>query len=345
VSRPGTRLRAVAARVCSATTMERFIDPVIADLQVEYASAIGRRRQWLALLAGYIAFAKVSLWCGVLGLREARHNWSDEDRQGLFHTLWLSGCAIVIVSVPLWLLELPTTRDLLESMRDTEFPPTASVQRLMIYLVPAILPLGMPIGLAIGVALGAYGRALSRRLIGTIILVALAASAVTVVNVGWLTPATNQLYREAIVGQYVRKGDREFTMPELNRLRQPDVRARLGWRRTAPFSFELHQRLSIAVAPVTFCALALVLIVRRRARRLAVLAAVSVAAIGYLMMRWLGYGLSLTESMSPPLAAWMPQMALVLTTVLVALRRPTSPVSRTPARASRCCPSPFSPRT
>lgn len=80
--------------------MARFIDPVIADLQVEYASAIGRRRQWLALLAGYLAFAKVSLWCGVLGLREARHNWSDEDRLGLLHTLWLSGCAMVIVSSP-----------------------------------------------------------------------------------------------------------------------------------------------------------------------------------------------------------------------------------------------------
>ena len=319
--RPGTRLRAFAARICSERTMERLIDPVVGDLQAEYASAIGRRRRWLARLAGYIAFAKVSLWCNLLGLREARHNWSDEDRQGLLHTLWLSGCAIVIVSVPLWLWELPTTRDLLESMRDTEFPPSASVQRLMIYLVPAILPLGMPIGLAIGVALGVHGRALSRRLIGTIILVALAASAVSVVNVGWLTPATNQLYREAIVGEYVMKGDREFTLPELNRSRQPDVRARLGWRRTAPFSFELHQRLSVAVAPVTFCALALVLTIRRRATRIAVLGAVSAAAICYLMMRWLGYGLSLSESMSPPLAAWMPQMALVLTTVLAALGR------------------------
>jgi hypothetical protein len=171
----------------------QLIDPVIGDLQVEYASAISMKRRWLALLIGYSAFAKVSLWCALLGLREGSRNWSDEDRQGLHHTLWLTGCAIVIVSVPLWLAELPTTRDLLESMRDTEFPPTASAQRLMIYLMPAILPLSMPVGLAIGVAFGAHGRALSRRLIGTIVLGALAATAVSLVNLGWITPRMNQL--------------------------------------------------------------------------------------------------------------------------------------------------------
>jgi lipopolysaccharide export LptBFGC system permease protein LptF len=304
--------------------MARLIDPVLADLQVEYASAISTKRRWLALLTGYVAFAKVSLWCGLLGLREARRSWSEEDRQGLLHTLWLTACAIVIVSVPLWLLELPTTRDLLESMRDTEFLPTASVQRLMIYLVPAILPLSMPLGLAIGVAFGAHGRAPSRRLISTIILVALAASAVSVINVGWLNPATNQLYREAIVGGYVPKGDHEFTLPELNRcLVQTDLRARLGGStyRYGLFVFELHQRLGLAIAPLTFCAFTLVLTIRRRAKRGAVLAAVSTAGVGYWMMRWLGNGLSLNESVSPQLGAWMPQIALILTTILVGVPR------------------------
>jgi hypothetical protein len=297
---------------------------VIADLQAEYASAIGMRRRWLALFTGYIAFAKVSLWCGLLGLREARRNWSDEDRQGLLRTLWLTGCAIVIVSVPLWLLELPTTRDLLESMRDTEFPPSATVQRLMIYLVPAILPLSIPLGLAMGVAFGTHGRALSPRLLGTIILVALAASVVSVINVGWLNPATNQLYREAIVGQYVPKGDHEFTLTELNRcLVQPDARARLGVSsyRYRSFLFELHQRLGLAIAPLTFCAFALVLASRRRAKRVAVVAAVCIAGLGYWLVRWLGNGLSLSESVSPQLGAWMPQIALLLTTILVGISR------------------------
>ena len=321
--RPGKRLRAYAARVCSEKTMERLIDPVIADLQAEYAAATDIRRRWLALLGGYIAFAKVSVWCGLVGLREARRNWSAEDRQGLLNTLWLSGCAIVIVSVPLWLLELPTTRDLLESMRDTEFPPTTSVQRMMFYLVPAILPLSVPVGLAMGIALTATGRALSRRLIAAIVLVALVTSAVSVMILGWITPATNQLYREAIVGEYVTKGDRELTLPQLNRLVQPDVRARLGVPpdRYRSFVFEFHHRLGFAIAPLTFCAFALVLPLRRRAKRATGLAAVGVAGVGYLMMRWLGEALSVSDSVPPQLGAWIPQLALLLTTIVVGIPR------------------------
>ena len=55
VSRPGTRLRALAARVCSEKTMERLIDPVIGDLQAEYTpserialeAAMARATYWL----------------------------------------------------------------------------------------------------------------------------------------------------------------------------------------------------------------------------------------------------------------------------------------------------------
>jgi hypothetical protein len=323
VNQPGTRLRGLAARVCSEKTMERLIDPVIGDLQVEYAMAIGMWRRGLALVTGYVAFAKVATWCGVLGLREARRNWSTADRQGLLRTLWLSSCAIVIVSVPLWLLELPTTRDLLESMRDTEFPPTASVQRLMFYLVPAILPISIPIGLAIGVALAASGRAVSRRLIGTIVLLALATSAVSITILGWLTPTTNQLYREAIVGGHVPKGDREFTLTQLNRMVQPELRGRPGMpsHRHDSFIFELHQRLGFAIAPITFCAFALVLAIRRRANPVAVVAAVGIAGVAYLMIRWLGNALSVNESVSPQLGAWMPQIALLLTTVVIGVSR------------------------
>jgi hypothetical protein len=302
--------------------MERLIDPVLADLQAEYAAAIGVRRRWLTLMVGYIAFGKVSLWCALLGVGEAGRNWNNADRQGLRHTLWLSACAIVIVSVPLWLLELPTTRELLESMRDTEFPPTASVQRLMLYLVPAILPLSVPIGLAMGIAL-ASGRALSRRLIATIVLVALVTSAVSVAVLGWLTPTTNQLYREAIVGEYVVKGDREFTFPELNRLVQQQMHGRPGMpsHRYDSFVFELHNRIGFSIAPLTFCAFALVLAIRRCAGQVAVVGAVSLAGVGYLMIRWLGNALSVSELVSPQLGAWMPQIVLILTTIAVGVPR------------------------
>ena len=36
MSRPGIRLRALSARVCSERLMQRLVDPAIADLQAEY---------------------------------------------------------------------------------------------------------------------------------------------------------------------------------------------------------------------------------------------------------------------------------------------------------------------
>lgn len=320
---PGTRLRALAARVCSARTMERLIDPVVADLQVEHASAAGARGRWLARLRGYVAFAKVGLWCGVFGLGEARRNWSAEDRENLRRTLWLAGGAIALVSVPLWLMELPRTRDYLESMRDTEFPPTASVQQMMMYLLPAILPLSMPIGFAIGIAFATNRRELSRRLVGAVILAALVVSVFSFATIGWLTPRTNQLYREAVVGEFVMKGDREFTLSDLRLATSEGMRQRFAQLRMSDryraFTFELHQRLGIAMAPLTFCALALVLTTRRRLTLTATIAGLSVAFLSYWGMRWLGYGLSLGDSMSPQLAAWIPQVVLMAGTILVAL--------------------------
>ena len=55
---PGTRLRAVAARLFAANTMDYLIDPAIADMQAEYEEA-SRRGTDLAEDAGF-AFADTS---------------------------------------------------------------------------------------------------------------------------------------------------------------------------------------------------------------------------------------------------------------------------------------------
>jgi lipopolysaccharide export LptBFGC system permease protein LptF len=311
VNQPGTRLRGLAARVCSEKTMERLIDPVIGDLQVEYAVAIGRGRRGLALLTGYVAFAKVAAWCGVLGLREARRNWSTADRQGLLRTLWLSACAIVIVSVPLWLLELPRTSDMV-----AEFAPKASIQRLMIYLVPAILPLSVPAGLAIGAAMSTHGRPLSRRLIVAIMLVAIGVSATSLFTLGWITPVTNQSYRETLIGKTIPKGDRELTLIELRRSfaeRDQEIARRA--------QFEFHSRLSWAFTPMTLAAFALVVSICRRPRLTKALGSIGVAAFGYYVAFWLANGFNRDGVLLPQLSAWLPQIALIAMTVVVAIPR------------------------
>lgn len=57
--RPGARLRTMAACVCSSRTMERLIDPVLTDLQIEYDHAVHEGRKWKSRWiwsVGHIAF-------------------------------------------------------------------------------------------------------------------------------------------------------------------------------------------------------------------------------------------------------------------------------------------------
>ena len=59
MTRPGTRLRALAARLCAPTTMARLVDPAIADLQSEYEEASrtgGRWRRCWIWIRGHLAF-------------------------------------------------------------------------------------------------------------------------------------------------------------------------------------------------------------------------------------------------------------------------------------------------
>ena len=47
--------------------MERLVEPIMADLQTEYAEAIDRKRRWRAVgvvIAGYLALAKALLLHG-----------------------------------------------------------------------------------------------------------------------------------------------------------------------------------------------------------------------------------------------------------------------------------------
>jgi hypothetical protein len=68
MTRPGFRLCAFAARVCSARTMERWIDPLIADLHSEHAEMQRRGSLWRARsvrVVSLVAFGKVLALAGV----------------------------------------------------------------------------------------------------------------------------------------------------------------------------------------------------------------------------------------------------------------------------------------
>ena len=187
--RPGTRLRALAARMCSEKTMARLIDPAIADLQIEYAQAIGAGRTWIAfgaLLVGYMALAKVLVLCGLRGAKQAHDNWDDDDRRNLRRVLWCSAVATLAFA---FVVEMPALRN------EPAISSPARAGLLLVYLTPAALAGSIPIGILAGTALGLNGRSLSRRLLGCVLLAAIMTSAGAFANVGWVVPASNQLYR------------------------------------------------------------------------------------------------------------------------------------------------------
>jgi lipopolysaccharide export LptBFGC system permease protein LptF len=311
MKRPGTRLRALAARVCSEKTMERLIDPSIADLQAEYTDALRSGNVWRSrwtLVVGYIAFAKVALWCALSGVAQAWANWSLDDHHGLVRVIWRSTVAIICVTILLWLPELPRMRDILDDVGSH-----ASLFRLMIYLLPSVLPLSVPVGLAVGAASGVHSSP-SRRLTSAILLVALMMSLASLMTLAWVTPATNQSYREALVGQTLAKGDREMTLTELRR--SLAVRDQESARRLL---MEFHQRLSFALTPLTFAAFGLVVAIRRRPRVIGAVGAVVLAAFGYYIVMWLARSLSTDAVLPAHLGPWLPHFLLVYAIILMCI--------------------------
>ena len=183
--------------------MERLIDPVIADLQVEYSAAIRARRTWRAyetLVVGYLALVKVFVLCGVSAAQQARGHWDIDDRRNLRRVLL---CSVVATLAFACIVEMPALRSVPETLRAGS---AARGDLLIVLLIPAALASSIPIGILVGTVLGLNGRPFSRRLLGCVLLAATVTSAGALANVGWIVPASNQLYREEFVGRWVPKG-------------------------------------------------------------------------------------------------------------------------------------------
>ena len=110
MKRPGERLRMLASRVCQPHAMERLIDPVLADLQCEYAAAQTRGQVWRGRwirLAGYVAFWKVFGMHTAVRTVPAAREWLVADDRAIGRTL---GGATVVATVVTALLMLPPLR-------------------------------------------------------------------------------------------------------------------------------------------------------------------------------------------------------------------------------------------
>ena len=323
---PGRGLRSWASRLCSARTMERLIDPVIADMQCEHdhASRSGRpSERWPLLFKGYLAFWKVLTlhvpiaWAGRIirawvgpGLETPPH----EDA-GLGRALGAAAVTIVVLNV---LFIAPPLKGLLPRH-------DAHWVWLAVLLVPQSLPLCLPFSLLVGVLWGFRGRTVTNRMRGAILVIGLAGSLASFGTVTWLIPAANQEFRETIARGPVVRGLAEMTPASLRE--RALVMSRDGRLKPAGDLFlSYHARWAVVGAALTFALFGIGL----TALRVGGAATAGIATLACLV--YITYGIELrlvppARFSNEPVAlvlAWLPNLWLILTSLLfLSARRET----------------------
>ncbi len=321
MNRPGSRLRRLAARLLSPSTMERLIDPLIADQQHEYAEAIRRgdtwRRRWVRI-AGCIAFWKVATMALANALAE---QGTTSDNGSIGRTVRFAAVATTLITALLVWLPLRQVLATLHLGDD-------SFIRLTVYLVPQALGVAIPIGMVFGLL---SGGARTRRSTRLSVLLMAGVSLTTLVLVGWLLPEANQAYRETMFALingfegHLSRGMNELTLGGLRELmRDPFVMPLIASRR----AFDFHARLALAFAPLALGLLALgVSTVRRRAAGVLTVGVLGFAAcFAYFVLidssRALMYRapFAVSERLPPIIAAWIPNLACLAAALLLHLR-------------------------
>ncbi|HET6956776.1 MAG TPA: LptF/LptG family permease [Vicinamibacterales bacterium] len=281
MSRPGDRLRALAAQVFDADTMEHLIDPVLADLQTEYldASREGRvwRRRWVRL-AGYFAFIKVAV-------RPAR----------VFLAVMFVVTMLMIVPPYMGLAHGLTAR--------------------LLYLLPQALVVAIPIALTIALAWSRPAR-WSGQWLRTVVAAGVMCSALSFVTLAWWTPSANQAFRVSLTREFGGQTDPPRGLPELT---IGELRRQVNWAGTVhaewhELAFTYYMRWAFPFASLSLVLLMLALHRRGVARRRLVLAALPII-FGYYVLMYAGraYGIAGdVGELTAAAAAWMPNVIVIL---------------------------------
>ncbi len=301
---PGRALHRLALRICSAKSLERIVEPAIADLQKEYASAGANettRRAW-TLCAGYAAVFRVIAICA-LDVSIA----IEDERRKLRRTLvW----TLVFISMVLALLMWPVVGSV----------PEVTFRGLL----PQALPLAIPIGVTFGIAVGLPGRGISHATAKVVILIALAASLVSFGTISWVMPAANQGVREEVAWSMrdrglVPKGIDELTVLDLRREMMIAAARGDDTRIARRFAWTFHVRLALSSASLVLAALFLVSFSTGSIMR-GVFA--FLMCLEYWALLYTGEFLGVHERAIPAfVAAWLPNIVFISAAVLIASSR------------------------
>jgi len=318
---PGDRLRVLAAWLCSPATVERILEPVIADLRHEHAEAIASGRKGLAA------------WCRLRGTAAFWQAVAAHSARATFEPLpetqVLSNgrrYGTLSLCIALSFLALCSAFVVHNALSYPWF--FATIPAALPWLLPSIALVALPMSVLLGVALGTRhlspaGRPAAATLMRPATVLSCAAGVATFALGAVVTPRANQAYREIVLRSIVgrptarlAKGDREMTLSELSRgIADAPPGKRSGYR------VELHKKFAIPAACVLSGLLAGVVFVRRGVHR-------PIAVVLWIVVTWLGWWACLRffESWAragdfpPLLAAWSGNLTLVAALALMIRR-------------------------
>jgi lipopolysaccharide export LptBFGC system permease protein LptF len=317
--------------------MERLIDPVIADMQYEYAAASRRgqvwRRAWVRI-AGALAFWRVIGSFAVERSLDHAHEWAAAEDWVMGRTLGGSTLVTVVVTFSVALMTLmlgPTAQ-----FRDGE------TVRMLFYLVPSAIPIALPAGLLVGIVYGLRRRAATSRAQRAISLIAVCCALAAFAWVDRVVPEANQAFRvvaSGIPSNQLLKGANELTFGELAQKiaesdgPSPEPARELSGTLPAPagiLRFWYHARLAISIAPLISGLFALRLAAAGR-RRLTLV--IGVVAMTIYVAYYIAYDFTwlIASNHWGPVAvtgiAWIPNLVFLLGIVLLKARSPMAAAS------------------
>lgn len=306
---PGRVLHRLAARICSAKSLERIVEPAIADLQKEYTHSGSGLMRLSALMKGHLAVMTVIGVCA-FDVSDA----TADDRHAVTRTLTA------------WLMFTTATVTLLILPALSGYPSALKNWYGVMNILPQAVPLAIPIGLAFGIAVGSTAR-VTMSTAKAILLAAFAASLLSFGILEWGVPASGEAFREATLtlarsngyrgAATLPKGTSQMRLAELRR-EIKDAAAIGEFRRAQPYSWAFHMRFALAAAALVLAAFLLAARVDRRLPR-GLLACVA-CFLYYILMQAGSFAMR-QEYLSPFAGAWLPNVALISIAIIVSSRK------------------------
>jgi lipopolysaccharide export LptBFGC system permease protein LptF len=177
------------------------------------------------------------------------------------------------------------------------------VGMLTLYLLPQALAASIPLGFGCGVLFGLRGRTPVPRVRRAVLWMAMLCSLLVLIAVAWVTPDSNQAFRELAFGGRLVRGTNERSLREL-------------W--TAGHWLDVHVRLAVACAPMVLGLFAWSVSARKRTRWF-VLGLAGTAAYAAQFVAEPAPVMVLAQSLPAIVAAWTPN-ALVAAAAATILR-------------------------